>query len=232
MVPSWVTIDRMTKHNQDGAVNGLVLSLILTVILLLASIGFGGWAFNSRQDYKNHSDAKAQVVAAAAVKKNSADKDKQFAEELKNPLTTFTGPQTLGSIVLMYPKTWSQYVDANDATGGNLSLYFNPVAVTSVSAESSTQYALRVKVVNQQYSNVLQGYASRQRSGKVQVSAYALPKLPNVVGSKIEGQITSQLSATVVLLPLRSQTIELETDGGQYLADFNNYILPNFSFSP
>ncbi|HXE10467.1 MAG TPA: hypothetical protein VN554_03515, partial [Verrucomicrobiae bacterium] len=116
----------MTKHNQVGAVNSLAVSLILTVLLLIAALGFGAWAFNSRQDYKNHANAKAQVVAAAAVKKNSAAKDKQFAEELKNPLTTFTGPQTLGSIVLLYPKTWSQYVDSNDPNG-SLSLYFNPV---------------------------------------------------------------------------------------------------------
>jgi hypothetical protein len=53
----------MIKHNQDGAVNGVAVSLIFTVILLLGSLGFGFWAFSSREDYKNHSDAKSAAAA-------------------------------------------------------------------------------------------------------------------------------------------------------------------------
>jgi hypothetical protein len=36
----------------------------------------------------------------------------------------------------------------------------------------------------------------------------------------------------MVVLPLRSQTLQIETAGSQFLGDFNNNILPNFSFSP
>lgn len=220
----------MIKHNQDGAVNGVILSLIFTVLLLIATIAFAFWAFSGRQDYKNHTDTKIQAAVATAVQANSAAKDKQFAEELKNPLTTYNGPQTLGAIAMQYPKTWSAYI--NTGSGDTqLDAYFNPTFVP-VLGSANTLYALHVKVLSQAYASVIQGYGGLQRAGKVTVSAYALPKVPSAVGSKVEGQISGQMTGTIVYLPLRSQTIQIETDGGQYLADFNNYILPNFSFSP
>jgi hypothetical protein len=36
----------------------------------------------------------------------------------------------------------------------------------------------------------------------------------------------------MVVLPLRSQTVQIWTEGTQYVDDFNKLILPNFSFSP
>jgi hypothetical protein len=221
----------MIKHNQDGAVSGLAISLILAVVLLLASVGFGFWAFSSRQDYKDHSDAKVAAAVKTAVAQESAVKDKQFAEESKNPLKTYNGPEALGSLSIQYPKTWSGYVDTTGSGGVALNGYFNPGVVPSSSDQNSV-FALHVQVINQSYSNTLTTFANQQQQGSVTITAYALPKLPNVVGVKATGKVNNQKTGTVILLPLRSQTIEIATDGDQFLGDFNNYILKNFSFSP
>lgn len=222
----------MIKHNQVGAVNGLVISLVLAVLLLISAMAFGGWAYTSRQDYKQNSDAKAAVAAEAAKRKESAAKDIVFAEEVKNPLKTFTGPQAYGSLIVSFPKTWSGYVDTTGASSGAaIDGYFAPNVVPATANKDSV-FALRVQVLSQPYASVLQTISGQQRENKVTVSAYALPKLPKVVGVKINGEVTQGKTSTMIVLPLRAQTLQISTDGTQYLDDFNKYILPNFSFSP
>ncbi len=222
----------MIKLNQNGAVSGAVVSLVLTILLLLGAIGFGVWAFSSREDYKNNVDAKIDTAVTAAVKVNSDKKAKEFAEEAKNPLATYTGPAATGSVSAQYPKTWSGYVSSAGSNGGDLDVYFAPGLVPPVSNQSSV-FALHVKVINQSYDGTVRNYASRQGGGKVTISAYALPKVPKVVGIKATGQIgDNQTVGTVVVLPIRSQTLLIATDGTQFLNDYDNYVLPNFSFSP
>lgn len=224
----------MIKHNQDGAVNGLAISFGLSIVLLIAAISFGAWAYSSRQDYKQHSDAKSAVAVQVAVQKEDTAKDAAFAQQEKDPLTTYNGPQAYGSVVLRYPKTWSGYVDTS-GTGASTPVdgYFASGVVPSISDMSSV-FALRLQVLNQSYAQTLQAFATAQKEGTLTVSAYALPKLPSVTGVHVAGKLSDGDSSTItmVVLPLRSGTIELSTEGDQYLNDFNTNILPNFSFSP
>lgn len=222
----------MFKHNQDGAVSGLGISLVLAIILLIGALGFGAWAYSGRQDYKNNVDAK--ISAAVTVAKGQEDrfKDAQFAEAAKKPLKIYQGSEAYGSVMVSYPKTWSSYVDDTGRGTALLDGYFAPGTVPSISDQNSV-FALRVQVVNQTYAKTLAGFQSQQLQGKLTVSAYALPKLPNTVGVKVVGLLPNQTSSvTMVILPLRSQTLQIWTQGTQYLNDFNNNILPNFTFSP
>jgi hypothetical protein len=221
----------MTKHNQDGAVNGVVISLVLAVILLIGALGFGGWAFSSRQDYKNNVDAKINVAVGAAKQQEGTTKDLQFAEASKKPLRAYNGPEAYGSVVVNYPKTWSAYVDDTGTGGVSVDGYFAPGTVPSATGQNSV-FALRVQVLSQTYAQVVQSFSGQQQAGKLAVSAYALPLLPKIVGVKAVGQLANQTTVTMVVLPLRSNTLEIWTEGTQYLADFNNNILPNFNFSP
>jgi len=223
----------MTKHNQSGAVNGVVVSLILSVLLLIGALAFGGWAFNSRQDYKNNVDSKINVAVTAAQQKQTQADQAKFNEEAKQPLKTYTGPAQYGSVVLNYPKTWSAYIDDTDTNSQALvDGYFAPNIVPSIGNPNSA-FALRLQVLPQSYSQVLQQLNSSQRSGTVVMSAYALPKVPNSVGVKAVGQVTnSTATVTMVIIPIRSNTLEVWTPGNTYLSDFNNNILPNLSFSP
>lgn len=221
----------MLKHNQNGAISGLAVSLFLTVLLLLGAIGFAGWAYSSRQDYKDNSDKKAAAASEVAVQKESVAKDKQFAEELKKPLKPYSGPAAYGSVQLYYPKSWSGYVDDTGQATALVDGYFNPGVVPSISSEDSV-FALRLQVLNQTYTQSVQALQSQQEAGKMQISAYALPKMPKTVGVRATGEIEDGKVVDMVVLPLRSQTVQIWTEGSQFNNDFNKYILPNFSFSP
>jgi hypothetical protein len=220
----------MIKHNQDGAVNGVVISLVLSVFLLMAAIGFGGWAFASRQDYKNNSDAKAADAAAAAVKEAGRKKDLVFAESYKNPLKTYVAPEANGSIQIQFPKTWSGYVTTADSSQP-LDGYFAPGVVPAVNNDTYS-FALRAQLVSQAYSDVLNSFSSQQKDGEVTVSAFAFPKLPKVVGVRVVGNISEKKKVDMIVVPLRSDTLKIWTEGDQYQNDFNKYIIPNLTFSP
>lgn len=226
----------MIKHNQDGAVSGLGVSLALAIVMLLASIGFGVWAFTSRQDYKDNSDAKAKVAADEAVKANSLKKDKEFAEAAKKPYVTYKGPAAYGALSITYPKTWSAYAavteNGSPLSGGALvDTYFNPAVVPNANSKAST-FALRAQVLEGDYASTLKDFDSPLKEGRITVSAYALPKMPNVVGVRVVGEVTEGKKVNMVVLPLRSQTLQIWTDGDQHLADFDSIILPNFTFVP
>lgn len=235
----------MIKHNQDGAVNGLAVSLVLTILLLIGAIVFGVWAYGGRQDYKNNVDAKIAAAVTVAKQQEASAKDKAFAEAEKNPLKTYHGPEAAGSIVLMYPKTWSGYVadaTSSDNSGGSgnaiLDGYFYPGVVPSVNNQGSV-FALRLQVLNQSYSDIVKNLnGSNNSDNPPTVSPYALPKVPKVVGVRVDGSLPisgnngDDKTGSMVILPLRSQTIELWTEGNQFLGDFTSIILPNFSFSP
>lgn len=221
----------MIKHNQNGAANGLAISLVLAVLLLIGAIAFGGWAYSSRQNYKDNADAIAQVAADKAAKQESATKDQEFAEASKSPLKVYNGPDAYGSLNVHFPRTWSGYVDDSGSGTALVDGYFNPNVVPSVTNQTSV-FALRVQVISQAYAQTLQSFQGQQQSGKISVSAYALPKLPKVVGVRVTGQIEDAKTVDMVVLPLRSQTLKIWTEGSQFGADFNKYVLPEFSFSP
>ncbi|HVV25860.1 MAG TPA: hypothetical protein VHC21_02415 [Candidatus Saccharimonadales bacterium] len=230
----------MTKHNQDGAVSGVAVSLVFTLLLLIAAIVFGVWAFGSRQDYKNNTDAKINAAVTVAKQNEDKLKDAAFAQAEKNPLTTWNGPEAYGSIALAYPKTWSGYVSVASSTNTGstnpVDGYFYPGVVPSTT-DSSSSFALRIQVNSQSYANVVQQLSQANSQNPPTVAPYALPKVPKVVGVKVTGTLPisngdTQKTGIMVILPLRSETLEIWTEGSQFTADFNNSILPNFSFSP
>jgi hypothetical protein len=222
----------MIKHNQDGAVSGLAISLIVAVILLLATAVFAGWAFSSRQDYKNNVDAKIVVATGIAQKQAALVETAKLAQDEKQPFYTYQGPAQYGSISFKYPRTWSAYV--NTATGGSplLDGYFMPPILSSVN-DQTANFAVRVQVLGQAYSQVTQAIQSGQNP-KITSRAYALPLMPNIVGIEASGplSVAPTSTATMIILPDRTNTIEIWTDGSAYASDFNNTILPSFTFSP
>jgi hypothetical protein len=226
-----VTMSGMIGRDQRGALNSLLLPFILALLLLIGAVAFGAWAYSGKQDYKNNVDQKIGVAVTAAKQQQNTVDNQAFAEAEKQPLTTYNGPQQYGSLVVKYPKTWSSYVDSTGTGNSLVDGYFDPGTVPAVTSQASV-FALRIQVVNQPYSQVLQNYNDRQQSGLVISNPYKLPMVPSVIGVELTGQVTDNASGTMVILPLRSNTLEIWTQGTQYLSDFNQNILPNFSFSP
>lgn len=226
----------MFKHNQNGSVNGVGISLIIALVLLVGTATFGIWAFMSRIDYKNHSDQKAHAAVVAQQSQDVVVEKAQLAQDQKQPYYTFQGPSQYGGISFQYPKTWSGFVNGlSPSNPGLLDGYFNPGILTSVN-DGTAIFALRIKVLNQAYAQTAQAF-NAQVGGKKGITAkpYSLPLVPNVVGLEVSGALNvvpAGSTATMIVLPERTYTIEVWTDGTTNLGDFNNTILKNFSFSP
>lgn len=213
--------------SERGQINILLVPFILTILLLLVAIGFAGWAYMERQDYKERSDKKSAAAVAVAVDKTKSEKDNEFVEKEKEPLQPYTGPEALGGITYKYPKTWSTYV--NQTSNNQLTVLGHPDTV--VGGEGSS-YALRVEVVSQPYDNVAKQFDNLVKTKKVTATAYSLPKVPKVVGLRFDGAITTDRQGAVVILPLRDKTIKISTESTNFIKDFNGIILPNFTFNP
>lgn len=209
---------------------GLIISLVISVILLLASLGFGAWAFIEREDYKKNSDQKSADAAAVAVQQESSRKDKEFIEREKSPFKTYQGPDTYGSLHIQYPKTWSAYVVESTRSSILVDGYFHPGFVPAISG--GTAFALRVQVTNQTYDQEMRLFEGNVKAGKVKVSPYIPKNVPGITGSRVTGEISTGQSGTMVLIPLRDRTIKISANAEQFINDFNNIILEKLKFSP
>jgi hypothetical protein len=218
------------RNKQAGFISSLLIALIATVVLFLVAAGFGAWAFGSRSDYKLNSDKKVAAAVKTAKESTRQEDDAIHAEQDKNPLKTHVGPDAFGSVAVQYPKTWSAYVIEN----GNavpMNDYFHPDVVSDTS-KATNAYALRVQIVQSSYGNVMSQYNGLVVAKKVTVTPYKLPKVPSVVGSRVDGQITSQKQGSMIVLPVRNMTLQISTESSDFENDFNNIILPNLTFSP
>lgn len=220
----------MKQRDERGELNVLLVPVIALGVLFIAAGGFAVWAFMGRQDYKNNVDQKIAVATANEKKLTQTEDAKIYAEQAKNPLSTYIGPGAYGSINIQYPRTWSTYVATSSASLNGLDVYFNPNAVPSVS-DPTASFSLRVKVSSQKYDAVARQYATNKR---VSISTYKLPKVDDAaaLGVRVEGQITPNKQGVMIVLPLRDKTLQIWTESADYLKDLNNIILPNLTFEP
>ncbi|MGI9027644.1 MAG: hypothetical protein ACR2FM_02240 [Candidatus Saccharimonadales bacterium] len=214
------------RKSEEGQVNLLVIPLIISGILLLFSIGFGAWAFIGQQDYKKNFDEKVAGEVTVAVDKAKTEKDNEFFEREKNPLKNYTSSAQFGTLSFQYPKTWSAYESEEN---NQLKLLMQP---NLISANPAAAQSLRVEVINTAYDQAVSQLDSLIKQGKVKVVTYSLPKLPSVVGLRIDGQIEDKKTGATVFLPLRDKTIKISVESSDRINDFNTIILPSFTFIP
>lgn len=221
----------MNRLNQRGAINVLLIPLILVVMLFLGSAGFGIWAFTSRADYKNNSDQKADAAAKKATEETQAADAAKFAEEAKKPYETYIGPAQFGNVTVNFPKTWSAYISESERSSTPISAFFQPKIVPNVTDTNNT-FALRVDLLQTTYESALDQFKSKVEQGQVTLVPYTLPKVPSVVGSRVEGQITQRKQGTMIIMPLRNMTLKIWTESNDFKGDLDTHILPNLSFIP
>lgn len=224
---------RFRVPDRRGEINVLLIPVILLVLLLTTAVSFGYWAFMGREDYKSNTEEKIAVAVEAAKREEGIAKDRAFAEQEKSPLATYTGPSAFGSISVAYPKVWSVYVNTPANGTQPIDAYFNPRVVPAVTDQSAA-FALRIQVVAQSYASVLQVVEGQVKSKQVRAAPYVFPKVPSVVGVRVDGQINPSKKSTgsMVIMPLRDKTIKVWTENAQFQGDFDNIILPNLSFVP
>lgn len=220
----------MKIKSQTGSINVLLIPLILAVVFFVSALGFGLWAYSSRQDYKNNADAKIDAAVQVAEKETATQKDNEFIEREKQPLKSYQGPASYGTVGVKYPKTWSAYVDETGKGETGVDAYFHPNVVPSTNSDAN--YALRIEVVDKPYSDELRAFDSVVKEGKAQATPYRPVNVENIIGTQITGDIRNNKVGTLILLPLRDKTIKIWTEGDQFVSDFNDNILPNLKFVP
>jgi len=222
----------MISKNQQGSV--LAVALIVVLALALAgAIGFGVWASSERTDYKNNVERKIAVAVAAAKEIQADELQKQFDEQSKSPNKTYISPVSSGSVTFSYPKTWSAYVVESDSTQP-INGYFHPGQVPGVQSESA--YALRVEMVNTDYSQVINSLASKTKDGSLSAAAYIPPKMQGVTnaqpGTKFDGAIDKEKNGSMVVIKVRDKTLKIYTESLDFIGDFNSVILASLQYSP
>jgi len=213
------------KLGEQGALNILLIPLIISAVCFFGALGFGVWAFYERTDYKNNADQKIDAAVEVANQKLSTEKDNEYLEREKFPLTDYQGPAQFGSIKVSYPKTWSAYI-LNDRTAEYI---FNPKFVP---ASDDAPQSLKITVAEETYDEAIAKYEQQVKEGLMRVVAYSLPKVPGVVGIKADGEVQDGKVQSVVVLPLRDKTITIASETPDRFKDFNDIILANLSFVP
>ena len=218
------------RNDQKGSVNVTAISLIVTVLFLLVSIGFGAWAFMSREDYKNNVDQKIAAAQEVTKKETETAKDNEFLEKEKQPLKKYQSSAQLSSIGISYPKTWSAYIDERGTGSTPLSAYFNPqfVPVTT----SDTLYALRAELSSRSFVDEAKAFDSYIKQGKATSRPYQSSVSGSGVGLRIEGEYMPKKQGIIVLIPVREKTLKIWTESNDYKNDLENIVLKNISFSP
>jgi len=217
---------------ERGSMDALLLPLIIVAVLFVSAASFGVWAFMGRQDYKNNSDAKVEAAVTANTKKVQAEDKVKYDEEAKLPLRIFKGPDSYGSLSISYPKTWSAYMEASTSSVP-LDMYFHTDYVPAIQAKQT--YRLRAQIVDKTYDKELERYQSNIAKGTIKAAAYSLPKVKDAIGTRLDGAVmlnNTAATGSMVIVPLRDKTLEIWTESPDFLADFNDIVLPNVTFVP
>lgn len=216
---------------QAGAMNLLVIPLVLVIVMLFGAAFAAFNFYNEAQTAKTNVSRSVAVAVDKAEQATSQRKELEFAEKLKSPYDRYDGPSAFGALRILYPKHWSAYISESGRGSKPVEGWLMPNFVPATN-NANNSFALRVIVETRAYDAVLKEYQSGVKEGKVSVRPYQSPNVPNVVGSRIDGEIAQKKQGAMIIMPMRDKTLRLWTESRDYVADFDNIILPGFSFAP
>ncbi len=205
--------------HERGLTAAIITLLVLLVIGVLGLAGLASWSYVSYSDQKNNVDAKVATAVAEAEKAQADEDEKKFAEREKEPNRVFSGPADYGLLGFNYPKTWSVYVAEDVSEGGDFEAYLNPVSVPPVSA--TQRYALRVTILEKEYDEVIDNYASLVEDGALRAKAFSAN---GQNGTRLDGNFTDDIRGAAVLFKIRDKTAVIRTDADTFKADFEKII--------
>ena len=210
------------NRNRTSFFVAIIMS-VLFVIMLALSVVFLLQATEAQSDL----DAKIEAANAVAVEEAESEKEVEFTERLKDPYETYIGPSTFGSLAFGYPKSWSALADASNGSVP-LDFYAHPGVIPGL---KDTNFGLRVQIVDKRYDEELKTYERSAEQGDATIEAYRPPKVNGVLGVVIRGEIASQKSGILVMLPQRDKTFKFFTESTDYQNDFAK-VLETITFSP
>ncbi len=214
---------------QDGGHKLLPVTVILGVLFIFTLV-FGFWAFAQMQDYKNNSDKKAAAAVKVAENSQETKLNAEFAEKEKSPYKTYQSTADFGSVKIVYPKLWGSYVDEAGQGASPVNGFFHPNFVPRTTGD--LPIALRVQVVSTSYAQSLKQYDGNVNSGAVKARPINVEGVKGVTGMRFDGKIASQYTGSMVMFPVRDKTLKIWTEIPSNVADLDNIVLKNLTFSP
>lgn len=205
------------KKSQRGAISGQMVAIagLGVLVLVLGSVAI--WAIVSYNEQKTDVDGRVSVAVAEAKNVQATEDEKKYLEREKEPLERFVGPDDYGRLTFSYPKTWSAYIDKDAANGGEYAAYFHPEAVPPVGNSETQQFALRVKIEQRDYDQVVQSYDGLVKKGDLKQSSTASQ---GNQGTKLEGNFSKNIRGIAVIYKSRDKTITVRTDAYTFRSDF------------
>lgn len=214
------------KKNHSG-----VIKTVVIVILSLVSLTFIGLFIWIYLEYANTEikieEEVSRAVAMAKDEQYTVDAER-YEKERKWPYQTFSGPVDYGQLTFQYPKTWSAYVEADAANGGDFRAFFNPGQVNTVSKD--TINALRVTILNDSFEKVVAKYQRDVEGNEPKLSVQTITigdreKGIETTANKYTGTIPgTELNGLIVIFKIRDKTVVLQTDSMLFEEDFNTLL--------
>lgn len=217
----------MIKHNQRGAMDPLTIPLAFAVIITIISVVFGIWSYMQFSDLDTNFDAKVEQAVDNRQGEIREEVNLEFIEKEKQPYRTYQSPSTLAGVKVSYPKTWSVYADEDERSSRELNVYMHPGFIRTL--DGDTPHALRIALDDKEYARELSSYQRRIEDGKLKSSVF---KSSGVQGVRLEGEIDSDVTGVIVLLPVRDKTLSVWTESDEFKNDLDRAILPTLNFTP
>lgn len=209
----------LKRKNENGAVSGSLIAIIVLGILFLAAGSAAIWAYSNYTEQKTNVDGKIDLAVAEARKEQSDIESAKFAEREKEPNRQFVGPDDYGRLTFSYPKTWSVYVAKDVTEGGDYLAYLNPVTVPPVSDKQ--QFSLRVTIEQSDYDKVIGTYKTRVDKGDLRSGVFSAN---GNSGARFDGNFTKDIRGSAVVMKVRDKTVTLRTDADTFKPDFDAII--------
>jgi len=209
-------------HRSTSSGHGSKTAVIIAIVcalLAVAGIAVASWAYVNYLDQKNNVDSKITAAVNEAEKAQADKLAADFAKAEKDPKRLFVGPEDYGRLSFTYPKTWSVYTARDASKGGAFESYLNPGSVPPIA--TSTQYALRVLIEDDDYDKVVSSYKSLVSSGKLTSSSV---KADEQNGTRLDGEFSKDIVGSAVIFKIRDKTVTLRTDANTFKDDFNSLV--------
>ena len=202
----------------------IIKTVAIVVASLVAVTFIGLFIWKTTQYNAVSEDVNAQITKAVAVAKDeqATQLEEEFLTREKYPYRTFSGPADYGQLTFEYPKTWSVYVAADAANGGDYSAYFNPIEVNAVS--TNTINALRLTIRDKDFESVAAEYqkAMDKKDTDLRVESVTFA---GITANRYTGTIpNTDLSGYIVIFKIRDKTVVMQTDSVIFEEDFNQLL--------
>lgn len=196
----------------------LIAAIVLGGLLLVCLVGLV-WSFSQYRTYKSDADKLIAEAVDTAKAEQAAELESNFQTERDRLYNTYAIDPVLGNVTLQYPRDWSFYLEQSTTTGRTrIDAIFHPTVVAK--ADPGT-YGLRLQLLQQLYSDVVEDY--QRAIDRDELTATPV-KSNGVDGLRLDGQIDTDHTGSLVILPIRDKTLVISTEANDYLSVFNEAI--------